>query len=110
MVERRGNSVQSLRLPERSLYFKPHRGRRPRNTLKQPQRFQEYETGYFSNTLKQPQPFQEYETGYFSVDKDEPTSYEEAMNSNHATEWQAAMNEELKALLILTNLLRTKKP
>ncbi|KAK9678945.1 hypothetical protein QE152_g40412, partial [Popillia japonica] len=39
----------------------------------------------------------EYETGYFSVDKDEPTSYEEAMNSNHATEWQAAMDKELKA-------------
>ncbi|KAK9688523.1 hypothetical protein QE152_g35260 [Popillia japonica] len=27
-----------------------------------------------------------------------PTSYEEAMSSNHATEWQATMNEELTAL------------
>ncbi|KAK9754360.1 hypothetical protein QE152_g1358 [Popillia japonica] len=50
------------------------------------------------NTLKQPQRFQEYETGYFSVDIDEPTSNEETMSSNHATEWQAAMNEELKNL------------
>ncbi|KAK9704395.1 hypothetical protein QE152_g28351 [Popillia japonica] len=50
------------------------------------------------NTLKQPQRFHEYETGYFSVDINEPTSHEEAMSSNHAAEWQTAMDEELRAL------------
>jgi transposase InsO family protein len=47
---------------------------------------------------KRPAHLDDYDTCFFGLDVEEPTTYEEAMNSNHSKEWEAAIQEEMQAM------------
>ncbi|PNF40752.1 hypothetical protein B7P43_G18365, partial [Cryptotermes secundus] len=54
---------------------------RPRENLRKADRYSDYATAYFG-----------------AIDIDEPKNYEDAMKSQHATEWEKAIERELLAL------------